>query len=59
MENKVFHQYECKTGCGHVTVVDKFYQTKRMYCAVCGTKETLVYKGKAKVKEVKETWLKK
>jgi len=49
-----FYGYECFSGCGHISVVDKYYKTRRMHCAVCGTKETMVYIGEYKVEEVKK-----
>lgn len=56
---KQFHRYECSTGCGHTTIVDKFYKNKIMHCAVCGEKKTLFYKGKVEVKDVNVLWVAK
>jgi hypothetical protein len=42
---KTLYAYKCESGCGHVTMIDKFYKTKRVFCGVCGTKETMEYKG--------------
>lgn len=42
-----FHAYVCEKGCGHTTLVNKFYKNKLMHCAVCGEKKTMEYKGTA------------
>ncbi|UGO47739.1 hypothetical protein MCCARTNEY_165 [Bacillus phage vB_BanH_McCartney] len=45
----IFYNYKCESGCGHTTLVDKPYKTKRIFCGVCGYKITMVYKGISKV----------
>lgn len=49
-----FHSYKCETGCGHTTIIDKYYKTKRVFCGVCGTKNTMVYQGECNVEKVKK-----
>ncbi|UXR28950.1 hypothetical protein [Bacillus phage Nachito] len=39
------HVWKCEQGCGHITMIDKFYKTRRVFCGVCGTKSTMVYQG--------------
>lgn len=52
---KEFHAYKCEKGCGHTTVIDKFYKGKRVFCGVCGTKSTMVYDGKYTVSKVEKS----
>lgn len=47
---KTYHAYHCDSGCGHTTIIDKYYKNKRVYCGVCGTKSTMVYQGECNVK---------
>lgn len=42
---KSWHAYTCEKGCGHTTIIDKFYKGKRVFCGVCGTKTTMEYQG--------------
>ncbi|PHE74503.1 hypothetical protein COF80_33035 [Bacillus toyonensis] len=49
---KNHHAYKCETGCGHTTIIDKFYKTKRVFCGVCGTKDTVVYQGECQVEKI-------
>lgn len=39
------YAYQCEKGCGHTTTIDKYYKGKRVFCGVCGTKDTMVYQG--------------
>lgn len=45
MQNKPYYGYVCQTGCGHITLTDKHYKTKRTYCAICGEKTEMEYIG--------------
>lgn len=49
---KPMYQYMCETGCGHTTIIDKYYKTKRVFCGVCGTKTTMVYQGECIVTRI-------
>lgn len=42
---KSWYAYTCEKGCGHTTIIDKFYKGKRVFCGVCGTKTTMEYQG--------------
>ncbi|PGF05252.1 hypothetical protein [Bacillus toyonensis] len=48
----MYYGYKCETGCGHITLTDKYYKTKLTHCAVCGEKKTLVYIGEFEAKAV-------
>lgn len=50
--SSILYRYKCENGCGHTTIIDKCYITRRVYCGVCGTKETMVYQGECTVKNV-------
>lgn len=43
-----FHMYKC-SGCGHTTIIDKFYKTRRVFCGVCGVKTRMDYQGECDV----------
>lgn len=49
--SKTYHAYTCETGCGHTTIIDKHYKTKRVFCGVCGTKTEMVYQGECYAKK--------
>lgn len=51
LEDKIHHGYVCHTGCGHTTLTDKYYKTKRTHCAVCGVKTEMYYLGEFKIKK--------
>lgn len=44
----VYFFYQC-SGCGHKTVIDKFYKTRRVFCGVCGEKSRMDYQGECDV----------
>ncbi|MBE7114703.1 hypothetical protein FT641_19755 [Bacillus paranthracis] len=46
---KTMHAYKCETGCGVITMIDKYYKGKRVFCGACGSKETMVYQGECMV----------
>lgn len=50
-----WHEYQCEKGCGHKTIIDKFYKGKRVFCGVCGTKSTMVYQGERLVTDAPKT----
>lgn len=52
LEDKIHHGYTCHTGCGHTTLTDKYYKTRRTHCAVCGTKTEMQYLGEFKIERV-------
>jgi hypothetical protein len=37
--------WECRTGCGHMTYLDKDIKRGKPYCANCGTRETMEFQG--------------
>lgn len=43
-----YHMYQC-SGCGHQTIINKFYKTRRVYCGVCGEKARMDYQGECDV----------
>ena len=45
LEDKIYHGYTCRTGCGHTTLTDKYYETRRIHCSVCGVKTEMQYLG--------------
>lgn len=49
LEDKIYHGYVCQTGCGHTTLTDKYYKTRRTRCAVCGVKTEMQYQGEFKI----------
>lgn len=51
MPETTYHMYKCRTGCGHTTVVDKYYKTRRVFCGVCGEKSCMEYQGEARVEK--------
>ncbi|AEZ50511.1 hypothetical protein F400_gp064 [Bacillus phage BCD7] len=54
---QIFHVYKCEKGCGHTTIVDKYYLRKLMHCAVCGEKQTMVYQGETNIGEIRKPTL--
>lgn len=48
-----FFGYECRHGCGHITITNKYYKFKKMHCAVCGVKDEMKYIGEYKVEPIK------
>lgn len=42
---KPYYAYECRSGCGRITLTDKKYKTKRTICAVCGERTEMEYRG--------------
>lgn len=46
-----FHGYAC-SGCGHTTIVNKYYKIKLMHCAVCGHKDRMSYLGGFQVQQL-------
>lgn len=53
LHEKDYFAYVCETGCGHTTITDKFFKTKRVHCAVCGIKTEMRYVGEVPVGPVK------
>lgn len=47
-----YHAYTCETGCGHTTLIDKYYKGKRVFCGVCGEKSEMIYKGKYSIEKL-------
>lgn len=45
------YKYICRTGCGHTTIIDKFYKRQRAFCGICGTRSTMEYMGEVELKE--------
>ena len=45
IENKVFHGYECRTGCGSTILMDFKFPKRKPRCPRCGTHSTMEYKG--------------
>lgn len=43
-----FHMYKCG-GCGHKTIIDKYYKTRRVFCGVCGEKTRMHHQGECDV----------
>ena len=52
IEDKKHYGYSCHTGCGHTTLTDKRYKTRRTHCAVCGVKTEMVYLGEFNIERV-------
>ncbi|MGX1266705.1 DNA-directed RNA polymerase subunit RPC12/RpoP [Rossellomorea marisflavi] len=48
-----YFKYAC-CGCGHETIIDKFYKTRRVFCGVCGGKNLMDFKAQCDVKEHKK-----
>ncbi|OBA05439.1 hypothetical protein A9D36_09535 [Bacillus subtilis] len=46
-----YYKYNCRTGCGHTTIIDKFYKRQRAFCGICGTRSTMEYMGEVELKE--------
>lgn len=55
LHEKQFYAYVCQTGCGHTTITDKRFKTKRIHCAVCGIKTEMQYVGEVPVGPVIST----
>ncbi|PSS55253.1 hypothetical protein C6399_07620 [Bacillus licheniformis] len=36
-------KYVCRSGCGYITTVDKFYKRQRPFCGICGTRSTMEF----------------
>lgn len=51
-ESRNYYAYECRTGCGHITLTDKLYKNKRTHCAVCGEKTEMEYRGEHTITSV-------
>jgi len=51
MESKLYHAWNCHSGCGITTMMDKFLKGKRVYCANCGVKSEMVYLGEITLTE--------
>ena len=51
-EDKAYYAYACQTGCGHITLTDKLYKTKRTHCAVCGIKTEMRYIDKYRIERI-------
>lgn len=49
-----YYKYAC-SGCGHQTIIDKFYKTRRVFCGVCGEKTRMDYRAQCDVKEHAKT----
>lgn len=43
-----YHMYSCN-GCGHATIIDKYYKTRRVHCGICGEKLLMDYRGECRV----------
>ncbi|MCY8636511.1 hypothetical protein MOD96_01680 [Bacillus sp. S17B2] len=52
-----YHGYVCEKGCGHTTVVNKYYKQKQIYCDVCGSKDQMKYLGEYQVSKKEPTKL--
>lgn len=54
-EIKKYYKYECRTGCGHVTVTDLNTKggkrKKRVFCSACGNDGTLEIVGERHITE--------
>ncbi|ANB49298.1 hypothetical protein C3Z10_11540 [Bacillus velezensis] len=44
------YKHICRTGCGHTTIIDKFYKRQRAFCGICGTRSTMEYMGEVELK---------
>lgn len=53
-ENRIYYTYACQTGCGHITLTDKLYKTKRTHCAVCGIKTEMRYIDEYRIERINE-----
>lgn len=45
------YKYICRTGCGHTTIIDKYYKRQRAFCGICGTRSTMEYMCEVELKE--------
>lgn len=50
MAKSDYHMYVCG-GCGHTTIIDKYYKIRVNFCGVCGTKDRLEYEGPCQVEK--------
>lgn len=58
IEDKVFHCYECRTGCGSTILMDFKFPKRKPRCPRCGTHSTMEYKGEyGSVKPIPKTKL--
>lgn len=39
MTAKIYHRYECRTGCGHVTITDNLNIEEFKYCSNCADED--------------------
>ena len=49
--NTVYHAWNCTSGCGITTLMNKFLKGKRVHCANCGCKSEMVYLGEITLTE--------
>jgi hypothetical protein len=47
--SNLYHAWNCFSGCGITTLMNKFLKGKRVYCANCGTKSEMVYIGEVTI----------
>lgn len=49
--SNLYHAWNCSSGCGITTLMNKFLKGKRVFCANCGVKTRMVYIGEIAITE--------